>query len=121
VLNWFDSVSDATLWLSVLTLGEIKKGTELLDEGARRRHIEAWLDELRTSFADRIIPVDEAVALCWGVISGTTKKSGRTRSPIDSLLAATAICRQMRLVTRNVADFHGTGVEIVNPWEPGQV
>jgi predicted nucleic acid-binding protein len=117
ILAWLDSVDDAALRLSVLTLGEIKKGAELLDDGPRKARVEAWLDELRATFADRILPVDEAVALRWGAISAASRRAGRVRPPVDSLLAATAVCHQLRLATRNVADFEGTGAVVVNPWE----
>lgn len=117
ILAWFDSVNDDALRLSVLTLGEIEKGADLLEEGPRKVRVEAWLDELRATFADRILPVDEAVALRWGAISAASRRAGRARPPIDSLLAATAVCHQLKLATRNVADFEGTGAVIVNPWE----
>ena len=117
ILAWLDSVNDDALRLSVLTLGEIKKGADLLEDGPRKVRVEAWLDELRATFADRILPVDEAVALRWGAISAASRRAGRVRPPIDSLLAATAVCHQLKLATRNVADFEGTGAVIVNPWE----
>lgn len=117
VLAWLDSVDDDALRLSVLTLGEIKKGADLLDDGPRKARVDAWLDELRATFADRILPVDDAVALRWGAISAASRRAGRVRPPIDSLLAATAICHQLKLATRNVADFEGTGAVIVNPWD----
>ncbi len=117
ILTWLDSVNDDALRLSVLTLGEIKKGADLLEDGPRKVRVEAWLDELRATFADRILPVDEAVALRWGAISAASGRAGRVRPPIDSLLAATAVCHQLKLATRNVADFEGTGAVIVNPWE----
>ena len=117
VLAWMERVSDDSLRLSVLTLGEIKKGVDLLDPGPRRARVDAWLSELRATFGDRILPVDEAVALHWGAISAAGRRSGRVRPPIDSLLAATAMCHQLQLATRNIADFEGTGVVVVNPWD----
>ncbi len=117
VLAWMERVSDDSLRLSVLTLGEIQKGADLLDPGPRKARVDAWLGELRASFADRILPVDEAVALHWGTISAIGRRSGRARPPIDALLAATAVCHQLTLATRNVADFEGTGAVVVNPWD----
>jgi predicted nucleic acid-binding protein len=117
VLAWLDSVDDDALRLSVLTLGEIKKGADLLEDGSRRVRVEAWLDELRATFTDRILPVDEAVALRWGAISAASRRAGRPKPPIDSLLAATAVCHKLKLATRNVADFEGTGAVVVNPWD----
>lgn len=117
VLDWMERVSDDSLRLSVLTLGEIKKGADLLDAGPSKARVDAWLEELRATFGERILPVDEAVALQWGAISAAGRRSGRARPPIDDLLAATAICYQLTLATRNVADFEGTGVVVVNPWD----
>ncbi len=117
VLAWLDSVNDDALRLSVLTLGEIKKGADLLEDGPRKVRVEAWLDELRATFTDRILPVDEAVALRWGAISAASRRAGRPKPPIDSLLAATAVCHQLKLASRNVADFEGTGAVVINPWD----
>lgn len=75
------------------------------------------MSDLRATFGDRLLPVDEAVALQWGAISAAGRRSGRIRPAIDALLAATAICHQLKLATRNVADFEGTGVVVVNPWD----
>ena len=116
VLAWLEGVSDDSLRLSVLTLGEIKKGMDLLDPGPRRSRIHDWLGELRATFGDRILPVDDEVALRWGTLSAAGRRAGRARPPIDTLLAATALCHQLKLATRNVADFEGTGVILVNPW-----
>ncbi len=121
VLAWFEGVRDDALWLSVLTVGEIKKGADLLDAGTRKDRVDAWLSDLRATFGDRVLPVDEAVALQWGAISAAGRRSGvrirPERRPVDALLAATALCHELKLATRNVADFEGTGVVVVNPWD----
>lgn len=119
VLAWIAAANDEDLRLSVITLGEIRLGAELLEAGSRKARIEAWLEELQTTFADRILPVDDAVALRWGTICAAARRAGRTRPPIDSLLAATALRHRLTLATRNVGDFAGTGVPVVNPWEEG--
>ena len=112
---------DDALWLSVLTVGEIKKGADLLDAGTRKDRVDAWLSDLRATFGDRVLPVDEAVALQWGAISAAGRRAGvrirPERRPVDALLAATALCHELKLATRNVADFEGTGVVVVNPWD----
>ncbi len=121
VLAWFEGVRDDALWLSVLTVGEIKKGADLLDAGTRKDRVDAWLSDLRATFGDRVLPVDEAVALQWGAISAAGRRAGvrirPERRPVDALLAATALCHELKLATRNVADFEGTGVVVVNPWD----
>ncbi len=120
VLAWFDSVEEASLWLSVLTIGEIAKGAALLDPGPRRERIHAWLDALTTWFSPRLLAVDEVVARRWGVISAETRRAGQSRPPVDALLAATALAHGLRLATRNISDFSGMGAELVNPWDgPG--
>lgn len=116
VVAWMASVPDDGLRLSVLTLGEIRKGADLLEPGPRRTRVEDWLEGLLKTFGDRLLPVDQDVALRWGAISAIARLSGRTRPPVDSLLAATAIRYQLAIATRNVADFEGTGAVIINPW-----
>jgi predicted nucleic acid-binding protein len=116
VAAWIASVPDSALRVSVLTLGEIRKGADLLEPGPRRERVEGWLAGLIQAFADRILPIDESVALEWGAISAAGRRSGTVRPPIDSLLAATAVRHGAVLATRNVRDFAGTGAETVDPW-----
>jgi predicted nucleic acid-binding protein len=116
VLAWLATRPDESLRLSVLTLGEIRKGAELLEPGPRRRRVEEWLDGLHTGFADRLLPVDREVALRWGVICAEQRRAGRVRPAVDTLLAATAVRHGMPLATRNVADFAGTGAVVIDPW-----
>jgi toxin FitB len=116
VLAWMERTPDASLRISVLTVGEIRKGVELLPEGARRDRYDAWLRGLSRTFADRLLPVDERVALQWGAIAARGRRIGRTWPAIDSLLAATAVCHGLTLATRNVDDFAGAGALLVNPW-----
>jgi toxin FitB len=111
VVAWMATVPDAALRISALTVGEIHKGAELLEPGPRRDRVEAWLSSLHATYADRILPVDTRVAAAWGRL----RRTGRP--PIDSLLAATALCHGLHLATRNVRDFDGTGVLLINPWE----
>jgi toxin FitB len=118
VTAWFASVPDESLRLSVLTLGELRKGVELLEPGARRAQIERWLTGLVETFGERILPVDREAALQWGSISAASRRAGKLRPPIDCLLAATAIRYGLTLATRNTADFEGTGASVINPWRP---
>jgi predicted nucleic acid-binding protein len=117
VLAWFESAPEDGLFLSVLTLGELQRGADLLDERERRARVQTWIDGLARTFADRLLPVDDAVAVRWGRLTAEARRAGRTRPAVDSLLAATALRHDLTLATRNVVDFEGTGVRLVNPWE----
>ncbi len=119
VVRWVDSVDESSVFLSVLTLGEIEKGIAALAQSSRRRRLEAWLEaELLPRFAERIVPVDDAVARRWGRLAGETEERGRGVLPvIDGLLATTALVHELVLVTRNSKDFAATGVAVLNPWE----
>ncbi len=120
VSGWFETVQEERLRLSVISVGEIQKGIEMLQPGARQDQLRAWLEGLVDVFHDRILPIDEPVARRWGTIAASTQRIGRPRPPIDALLAATAIHHDLVLATRNVADFEGTGVRLVNPWRPAE-
>ena len=115
VLAWFDRTPDNVLHLSVLSLGEIRKGVENLDVSPRREKLRVWLEqELTDWFGDRLLPVDRGVADRWGIMLSL---AGRPAPTIDSLLAATALHHNLRMVTRNVDDFRFAGLEVVNPWK----
>jgi predicted nucleic acid-binding protein len=117
VADWFADVADEALFLSVLTLGELRKGVESLPNGAKRERLRLWLEtDLPTWFGGRLLTVDTAVAERWGRLLAGAR---RTPSAIDSLIAATALQHDLRLVTRNVADFDFVGLEVVNPWKGG--
>jgi len=114
VVAWFTQRPPATLYLSVLTLGEIRKGIETVSDEVRRQALIDWLEtDLPTFFTGRVLPVDEAVADRWGRLVAA---AGRPLPAIDSLLAATALEHDLVLVTRNVKDFAGLPVQIFNPW-----
>jgi predicted nucleic acid-binding protein len=115
VADWFAARPPTTLYLSVLTLGEIRKGIAAAMPPVRRQALSDWLEtDLPAYFAGRILPVDAAVAQRWGRLLAD---AGRSLPAIDSLLAATAIEHDLVLVTRNVKDFVGLPVDLFNPWE----
>jgi predicted nucleic acid-binding protein len=114
---WLKTTPEASLFASVLTLAEIRRGIELLVPGRRRTHLEQWQDEVTASFEGRLLPVTKAIADRWAVLSAQNQRNGLALANIDGLLAATAVEHQRTLVTRNLRDFAGTDVAIFNPWE----
>jgi hypothetical protein len=114
VRRWFEETPDESLHLSVLTLGEIRSGVERLAAGARRERLRVWLEStLPDWFEDRILPIDRGVAERWGRLLG---EAGRSLPAVDSLLGATALHHDLRIVTRNIADFAFPGLEAIDPW-----
>ena len=117
VTTWIDATDEELLYLSVLTLGEIRKGVVLLPRSARRTTLEAWLsNDLPLRFSGRIVNIDQEVADRWGHLYGLTSARGAHVAVIDGLLAASAIQHNLTLVTRNTKDVAATGVSLFNPW-----
>jgi predicted nucleic acid-binding protein len=117
VVNWVGNCLEETLFLSVLTIGEIQKGIARHAEEGRKSSLQLWLDsQLRERFEERILAVTEEVALTWGIIQGEAELKGRSIPTIDGLLGATAICHNMTIATRNEKDLRNTGARIFNPW-----
>lgn len=115
VVEWMEAADEELLYLSVLTLGEIRKGLAGLAQGRKRTHLESWLNAgLRTRFASRVLPVDAAIADRWGWLAAAAKRHGRALPVIDGLLAATALEHNLTVVSRNAMDF--AGVAVLNPW-----
>jgi toxin FitB len=119
VMAWIEAAEESLLYLSVLTLGEIRKGLAALPQGKRRSRLETWLEvDLQARFSGRILSIDAAVADRWGLLAANAKGGGKPLSTIDGLLAATAIHHNLTIVSRNVSDLTNTQVPVVNPWEP---
>jgi predicted nucleic acid-binding protein len=116
VAAWFASVDDGSVYVSVLVLGEIRRGIEILlrRDAAQAIALQHWLHRVNADFSDRLLPVDRAVADEWGRLSAI-----RTVPIIDGLLAATAKVYGMTFVTRNIADLAGLGASVLNPFETG--
>lgn len=113
VRAWFASVTDDDLFLSVLVIGEIRQGIERLKErdSGQAEALEAWLGRVKKLFGPRLLPITESVAEEWGRLNRI-----RPLPTVDSLLAATAKVNGLTLVSRNVADFSGTGVSLLDPF-----
>ena len=118
VAQWLEGADDDRLYFSVVSLGEIQKGIATLPESKRRIELRQWLDEtLRPWFQGRILPVNEPIAVRWGMLAGNCKLRGRPLKVEDGLVAATALEHDLTVVTRNVRDFEDLGVSIFNPWD----
>ena len=118
VTAWVEDTDESLLYLSVLTLGEIRRGIAALPQSRRRAILEAWLNkDLRSRFEDRILIIDQNVADRWGLLTAVARNSGIALPVIDGLLAATALEHNLTLVTRDTGQIPSMGVAVFNPWE----
>ncbi|MGC2234950.1 MAG: type II toxin-antitoxin system VapC family toxin [Pyrinomonadaceae bacterium] len=117
VISWLDTQLEESLFLSVLTIGEIEKGIVRLPASKRKTDLENFLEVLLARFDRRIISLDTTVLRRWARVAGILESKGRVLPIIDSLLAATALEHDLTIITRNVADFDDTGAKVLNIWE----
>ena len=118
VIEWVDTTDEALLYLSALSVGEIRKGIDALPDSRRRTRLETWLEvDLKARFAGRILPIDAAIAGRWGALAAAAKRIGKALAIIDGLIAATALHHDLAIVTRNTSDFATTHARVLNPWE----
>jgi toxin FitB len=118
VIDWLDNLDPATIYLSVITIGEIRKGIEKLPPSQRRETLSTWLEtDLLLRFQGHIVEITIEVMLTWGALVAQMESRGQRIPAIDSLIAASALQGGYTLVTRNEDDFQGTGVTLVNPWK----
>jgi tRNA(fMet)-specific endonuclease VapC len=118
VVEWLDRLDPNTIYLSVITIGEIRKGIEKLPPSKRRDKVKEWLEaDLLLRFQGRILEITTEVMLIWGELTGRLENEGRRVTAIDSLIASIALQGNYHLVTRNEHDFQHTGVKIINPWK----
>lgn len=113
VMDFLANADGGRLFVSVLTLGELRKGVEAKrrDDPAAAAQLSAWVDAIETSFSDSIVAIDAATARLWGELS-----AARSLPVIDTLIAATALSRDLALVTRSTRDVVATGVFTLDPW-----
>lgn len=117
VLKWLNELDEDRSFISVVSIAEIRRGVALMDSGRRRDPLDEWLaSDLPHRFEHRVLPVEERVALAWGDLMGAAKRNGRGLSTIDGLIAATAIAHDLALATRNIKDFEGFGIHLIDPW-----
>lgn len=118
VIQWLEQQEELSLFLSVITFGELHKGIGRLQAGRRQRELHEWVQsQLSKRFTGRILEVDREVAARWGEISAAAERAGRTVPVLDGLLAATALTSGLTFVTRNTDDVRVTGVPVFDPWE----
>ena len=117
VIEWLSEIDEDRVFLSVVTLAELRHGIERLADSKRRKRLDAWLrDELAIRFEGRLLSVDQTVANHWGELVARREAVGRPIGAMDAFIAATSNVRSLKLVTRNESDFRSAVKEIVNPW-----
>lgn len=118
VLAWFARQEELSLYLSALSLGELKRGIEKLATGKRKIFLQKWLAEsVIQRFSDRVLPLDADISLQWGALQAQLEKQCTPMPAIDGLIAATALRHQLTVVTRNIMDMAASGVALFDPWE----
>ncbi|PSB04361.1 VapC toxin family PIN domain ribonuclease [filamentous cyanobacterium CCP2] len=118
VIRWIDRLEDERVFLSVITIGEIRKGIEKLPNSKRKTTLQDWLNyELLVRFNGRILAIDTEVILQWGQLIGKLELDGKKMAAMDSLIAAIGLHYNLHLVTRNEEDFRYATVMIINPWQ----
>ncbi len=117
VRRTIEEYTEESLFLSVITIGEITKGIGLLNESHRKREIQSWLQTMERYYSDRILTIDLETVRIWGEFTATAQKSGKIIAASDGLIAATAIRHGLYIVTRNISDFEPSGGLLINPWE----
>lgn len=117
VKNTFAELVSEEIFVSVISIGEIVKGIELLEASRRKKELLSWIRKLELNYADRLLPVDLEVVRIWGEITAVAQKQGITIPVCDGLIASTARRHGLHLMTRNTADFKYTGVMLINPWD----
>lgn len=118
VLKWVNDQDENSLYLSVLTIGELEKGIARLPATARRNRLLSWVRrDLTERFDGRLLTIDTRTATRWGVITGESERRGTPLPVIDCLIAATALVHDLTVATRNIDDFMRCGAKCINPWD----
>lgn len=119
VVAWLADVDEDRVFISVVTIAELRHGIEPLSAGRRRERLDEWVrDELPQRFEGRVLPIDAAVADAWGVLVARRERTGRPIGTMDAFMAATAEVHDLTLVTRNTSDFRSSVKSVFDPWSP---
>ncbi|MDP3718722.1 MAG: type II toxin-antitoxin system VapC family toxin [Acidobacteriota bacterium] len=117
VVNWLADIDEDRVFLSVVTLAELRHGVERLPASRRRTRLDEWLrHDLPARFEGRVLPIDETIAAAWGAIVARREAKGRPIGVMDAWIAATAETHELTLVTRNAADFRDAVSAVLDPW-----
>lgn len=117
VLKWFTDQDELSMFLSVITFGELRKGIEKLPHSKKKTELNRWVKEdLSQRFKNRVLNITMVEVNKWGKILSSSEKKGKPLPAIDSLIAATALIHDLSVVTRNTQDLEESGVEVINPW-----
>lgn len=118
VIDWLDNQNENSLFISAISLAEIRKGMFKIRASQPQRYAQlvVWLANLEQQFAGRILAINDDVLIKWSEINGLSEALGKKLAIMDSLIAATALLHQATVVTRNVQDFALTPVRVINPW-----
>jgi predicted nucleic acid-binding protein len=118
VVAWIEACDEETLYLSVITIGELEKGIARLPLSARRAKLQGWVrHDLAERFRGRLLAIDQPVAVRWGALAGESEARGQPVAVIDGLIAATGLEHDLTVVTRNIDDFKRCGARCLNPWD----
>src|SRR6056297_927622 len=117
VLKWFTDQDEFSMYISVITFGELRKGIEKLPDSKKKKELNQWVKEdLNSRFKNRILSINMEEVNRWGKILATAENKGKPLPAIDSLIAATAQVHNLSVVTRNTQVIEGSGVDVINPW-----
>ncbi|MGE0087009.1 MAG: type II toxin-antitoxin system VapC family toxin [Desulfococcaceae bacterium] len=117
VADWLKTVPPESLFISVITIGEIRKGLTKLPPSEKLERLTEWLNTLLLLYAERILPVDVSVVEKWGILQGNAEKKGKPMSSLDSLIGAAAMLYHLTVVTRNENDFDADNIAVMNQWK----
>ena len=117
VISWLKKQDESSLFLSVLTFGEIEKGIEKAPDEVRKKKLRLWVEEdLKQRFEGRILPIDLQVSTQWGILQGKSEQAGKPMPAIDGLIAVSGLVNNCVVVTRNTSDMEQSTAELFNPW-----
>jgi len=117
VVEWLNKIPSESLFLCVITIGEIHKGLTKLPDSKKKEKLTHWVNTLLDEYKEKMIPIDLNVAENWGIIQGKAEKAGTPMSSIDSLIAAASYTHNLTLATRNEEDFAPGNIPVINPWK----